>query len=378
MQAVTLEVILRAVFGVGDPARLERLRGLLGRLLGEIASPALQLRMLVARRFGREDPIDELRRDAATVDEVLYAEIAERRADPGPRRARRHPLDAGRRCGSPTARGWPTTELRDQLITLLLAGHETTATALAWTFDLLLRNPRPLARLRAELDEGGEEYLRAVITRGAAPAPGRAARRAAAGCRAARRRARAARRDRRHPGLLAHAYPPGPLPGAARVPPRALPRPSRRRPTAGFRSAVAFAAASAPPSPSSRCGSCCARCSRGASCAVRDRPRSGSRGATSPSRRDAGHRSILDLAWPGSRAPQLASRRLRTGARLAGPGRLAQLGERRLDKAEVTGSSPVVPIQAGSPDLRRVNVPTAPAQRSLRGVRWKRSPADAG
>jgi cytochrome P450 len=55
-------------------------------------------------------------------------------------------------------------ELRDQLITLLLAGHETTATALAWTFDLLLRNPQPLARLRAELAEGGEEYLRAVIS----------------------------------------------------------------------------------------------------------------------------------------------------------------------------------------------------------------------
>jgi len=55
-------------------------------------------------------------------------------------------------------------ELRDQLITLLLAGHETTATALAWTFDLLLRNPPQLARLRAELEQDGEEYLRAVIS----------------------------------------------------------------------------------------------------------------------------------------------------------------------------------------------------------------------
>ena len=163
MQAVTLEVILRAVFGVSDPARLERLRGLLGGLLARMASPALQLRMLVARRFGREDPIDELRRDAATVDEVLYAEIAERRADPG--LAERDDIlsiligvrftDGGRMADE---------ELRDQLITLLLAGHETTATALAWTFDLLLRNPAAIARLRAELDEGGDEYLRAVIT----------------------------------------------------------------------------------------------------------------------------------------------------------------------------------------------------------------------
>jgi cytochrome P450 len=55
------------------------------------------------------------------------------------------------------------SELRDQLMTLLLAGHETTATALAWTFDLLLRHPLPLQRLRDSLQEGGDEYLRATI-----------------------------------------------------------------------------------------------------------------------------------------------------------------------------------------------------------------------
>ena len=54
-------------------------------------------------------------------------------------------------------------ELRDQLVTLLLAGHETTATALAWTFDLLAHHPAALARLRAELREGGDAYMRAVI-----------------------------------------------------------------------------------------------------------------------------------------------------------------------------------------------------------------------
>src|SRR5687767_8312655 len=82
MQAITLEVILQVVFGVADPARLQRLRELLGRMLGELASPVLQVRMLLARRFGRQDPIDQLRRDTATVDEILLAEIAERRADP--------------------------------------------------------------------------------------------------------------------------------------------------------------------------------------------------------------------------------------------------------------------------------------------------------
>ena len=56
------------------------------------------------------------------------------------------------------------TELRDQLMTLLLAGHETTATALAWSFDLLLRHAAALARLRDSLEEGEDDYLRATIT----------------------------------------------------------------------------------------------------------------------------------------------------------------------------------------------------------------------
>ena len=54
-------------------------------------------------------------------------------------------------------------ELRDQLMTLLLAGHETTATGLAWTFDLLLRHPHALERLLAELEGSETEYLDAVI-----------------------------------------------------------------------------------------------------------------------------------------------------------------------------------------------------------------------
>ncbi len=55
------------------------------------------------------------------------------------------------------------SELRDELVTLLVAGHETTATGLAWAFELLLRTPRVLDKLRAELAEGSEEYLDAVV-----------------------------------------------------------------------------------------------------------------------------------------------------------------------------------------------------------------------
>jgi cytochrome P450 len=163
MQAVTLEVILRAVFGVSDAERLERLGGLLGEMLADLASPRLQLRVLLARRFNREDPMRALRQRSKPVDDLLQAEVAERRADPAltERTDILSMLVAARfDDGEPMSDG----ELRDQLITLLLAGHETTATALAWTFDLLLRNPEQLSRLQGELAEGGEEYLRAVIS----------------------------------------------------------------------------------------------------------------------------------------------------------------------------------------------------------------------
>ena len=164
MQAVTLEVILQAVFGVTDPARSARLRERLPLLLGGTASAALQFRVLLSRRLGRGDPMaamDELLRE---IDELLLAEIAERRADPAA--AEREDilslLVAARfEDGSEMS----DREVRDQLVTLLLAGHETTATALAWTFDLLLKNPATLARLTAEVDAGVEDsYLRAVIS----------------------------------------------------------------------------------------------------------------------------------------------------------------------------------------------------------------------
>ncbi len=163
MQAVTLEVILRAVFGVTDASRLERLGRLLGEMLADLGSPRLQVRVLLARRLGREDPMDELRRKSRPVDDLLQAEVAERRADPKlDERTDILSMLVGARFDDGEAVS--DEELRDQLITLLLAGHETTATALAWTFDLLLRNPQKLSRLQAEVAEGGEQYLRAVIS----------------------------------------------------------------------------------------------------------------------------------------------------------------------------------------------------------------------
>ncbi len=154
MQAVTLEVIMRAVFGVDDrPELADKLRGLLQRT----ASPGVQFGMLAARRVGIKGPIERMEDEGAALDEVLLGIIAEHGEDDsilGLLKAARF------EDGEPMS----DREIRDQLLTLLLAGHETTATGLAWTFDLLLRHPRVHARLVAAVDEGDDAYLRATVT----------------------------------------------------------------------------------------------------------------------------------------------------------------------------------------------------------------------
>jgi len=159
MQRVTLDVILRVVFGVTDLTRRARLAEQLGRLLAETASAGLQFAVLLSRRFGAPDPLAGMQRLRRDIDAMLDLEIAERRADP--REDILSMLVAARFEG-----GEPMddAEIRDQLMTLLLAGHETTATGLAWTFDLLVRHPAVLDRLVAELDAGEQAYARAVVS----------------------------------------------------------------------------------------------------------------------------------------------------------------------------------------------------------------------
>jgi len=155
MQAVTLEVILRAVFGVSDPAHRARLGERLGALLAGTASASLQFGVLLSRRFGGPDPLAKLEALRQEIDGMLGAEIAARRADPG-EDILSLLVEARFEDGDPM----DDAEIRDQLMTLLLAGHETTATGLAWTFDLLLRHPHVLDRLGAGDDDA---YLRAVV-----------------------------------------------------------------------------------------------------------------------------------------------------------------------------------------------------------------------
>jgi cytochrome P450 len=163
MQAVTLEVILQVIFGVAGGPRLDRLRGMLGTVLQETASPGRQVLGLVLQRFGGRGMFAHFERELREVDELLMAEIAEHRE--------RHDLAEREDILSmlmlaefEDGTRMEDRELRDQLMTLLLAGHETTATGLAWTFDLLLRHPVELARLRESLATGEEDYLRATIS----------------------------------------------------------------------------------------------------------------------------------------------------------------------------------------------------------------------
>jgi len=163
MQAITLEVILRAVFGVHEGPRLDRLRGMLATVLQETASPRAQLFGLATRRFSERGPWARFERQLRQVDELMLAEIAEHRTRPD-LAEREDILSMLMTAEFEDGGTMDDQELRDQLMTLLLAGHETTATGLAWTFDLLLRHPEALGRLRDSLAAGEEDYLRATIS----------------------------------------------------------------------------------------------------------------------------------------------------------------------------------------------------------------------
>jgi cytochrome P450 family 135 len=161
MQAITLEVIVRTVFGVTEPARLERLAATLRRSLAWAAEPRrmAQLALLGPRRIAERGT---LRRALDPTNALIYDEIRERRGA-GDLAERDDVLSmllqARHDDGSPMS----DEELRDELMTLLVAGHETTATALAWALEALTRHPAALERLRDEVDAGEDAYLDAVI-----------------------------------------------------------------------------------------------------------------------------------------------------------------------------------------------------------------------
>jgi cytochrome P450 len=158
MQRITLEIVMRAIFGISDTGGLGRLRTALTSMLDWTTKPS-RLVVLVAAGPKGIPRIPEYRAVMRELDAVIAEEIARRRVAPDVAErddvlsmllGARHEDD-----GSPMT----DAELRDELVTLLVAGHETTATALSWALERLARHPDAWARLRSD----DEPYVDAVI-----------------------------------------------------------------------------------------------------------------------------------------------------------------------------------------------------------------------
>jgi cytochrome P450 len=161
-QRITLAVIMRAVFGVHDEQRLTRFERLIEEFSARVsmvtAFPPLR------RSFGRWSPWARFLRAREALDRFVYEEIALHRAAIAAEEGERDDV-LSLLMGARDEDGEPMSdqELRDELVTILAAGHETTATGLAWALERLLRSPRAHSRLLESIAAGEDDYLDATI-----------------------------------------------------------------------------------------------------------------------------------------------------------------------------------------------------------------------
>jgi cytochrome P450 len=161
MQTLALRVIIRVVFGYPPGPEADELQRRLRAMIEPVARPrGLLLAQLLARfgSRGERKAVSQFEAQRRGVDELLYAEIARRRAEPD-LAERTDVFSALLLAEDEQGNRLSDREVRDELVTLLLAGHETTAVGLAWTFDLLLHSPA----VHKRASEGDEEYLDAVV-----------------------------------------------------------------------------------------------------------------------------------------------------------------------------------------------------------------------
>jgi cytochrome P450 family 135 len=158
MNALTLEVILTVVFGVTDDRRLARMRPLVRGIVDVRPVVLIGPAFPVLRRIGVWRRAVET---IAALDEVIHAEIRERRASPDIEE-RNDVLSQLIRVDDDGDR-LSDAELRDQLVTLLLAGHETTASALAWALYEVGRSPAQRRRAQEAADAGDDTWFDAVL-----------------------------------------------------------------------------------------------------------------------------------------------------------------------------------------------------------------------
>ncbi|MEC4814326.1 MAG: cytochrome P450 [Scytonema sp. PMC 1069.18] len=157
MQDISLQVILQVVFGLYEGERYQQLQGLLASLMETFNSPlnaSLLYFPFLQKDLGAWSPWGKFVRIRDSIDQLLYAEIAERRSQPDPNRVEMLSLlmSAKDECGNSMS----DRELRDEMMTLLLAGHETTASAMAWALYWIHQKPEVLEKLLQELDSLGD------------------------------------------------------------------------------------------------------------------------------------------------------------------------------------------------------------------------------
>lgn len=166
MQEISLQIILKAVFGLAESSRYDKLRASITALLNPQSLVLLALTILfpvTQRDFGAWSPWGQLMRQLRQVDDLIYAEIAERRERPDPHRTDILSL----MMAAHDEQGQPMSdvELRDELMTLLIAGHETVAIALAWALYWVHHQPEVQEKLLQELDSVGDRFEANAILR---------------------------------------------------------------------------------------------------------------------------------------------------------------------------------------------------------------------
>lgn len=166
MQDITLQVILQVVFGIDQGDRYEEIKKLLGTSLEAMSSP-LQSALLffpqLQKDLGPWSPWGRFSREQAKLDKLLYAEISDRRKKAD--NTGNDILSLLLAAQDENGEGMSDQELRDQLITLLIAGHETTATSLAWALYWIHRQPEVYEKLRRELNTLNGNFAPDIISK---------------------------------------------------------------------------------------------------------------------------------------------------------------------------------------------------------------------
>ena len=157
-QDISLQVILEAVYGLHSGERAQEMRGLLGKISDVFSSPLTSAFLFfpwLQKDWGAWSPWGNLVRQQDAINNTIYQELAERRANPDNHRQDILSLLMSAR----DEEGQPLSgiELRDELMTLMFAGHETTATAMAWALYWIHQLPEVKRKLLAELESLGTD-----------------------------------------------------------------------------------------------------------------------------------------------------------------------------------------------------------------------------